>query len=114
MKKAVIVYTQFQLQSFLLFALATCASAWLTALKYKFKVSLPQLGTAREQGKVKWFNVSKGFGFITRASGEDIFVHFKSVRSNDGNRRGLREGQDVSFKVVDSEKGLQAEDVEAL
>lgn len=65
----------------------------------------------REYGKVKWFNVSKGFGFIVRENGEEIFVHFRSIRSN--GRRGLRDGQSVSYVVVDSDKGPQAEDVEA-
>ena len=66
----------------------------------------------REQGKVKWFNVSKGYGFVTRESGEDIFVHFRSIRGE--GRRSLREGQAVAFTVTDSDKGPQAEDVEAL
>jgi len=63
----------------------------------------------REQGTVKWFNVTKGFGFITRDSGEDVFVHYRSVRGN--GRRTLREGQRVMFVVVDGDKGLQADDV---
>lgn len=63
----------------------------------------------REQGTVKWFNVTKGFGFITRDTGEDVFVHYRSVRGN--GRRTLREGQRVMFMVVDGDKGLQAEDV---
>jgi cold shock protein len=63
----------------------------------------------REEGEVKWFNVTKGFGFITRDSGEDVFVHYRSVRGN--GRRTLREGQRVMFAVVDGDKGLQAEDV---
>ncbi len=66
----------------------------------------------RQHGTVKWFNVSKGFGFITRDDGEEIFVHFRSIRG--GGRRGLRDGQKVSFTVADSDKGPQAEDVEAL
>lgn len=64
----------------------------------------------REQGQVKWFNVSKGFGFITKDDGEEIFVHFRSIRG--GGRRGLRDGQRVSFVVAQSDKGPQAEDVE--
>lgn len=63
----------------------------------------------RETGTVKWFNASKGFGFITRASGEDVFVHYRSIRGN--GRRALKDGQRVRFKVVQGEKGLQAEDV---
>lgn len=63
----------------------------------------------REEGIVKWFNVSKGFGFITRDSGEDVFVHFRSIRGR--GHRSLQEGQRVRFGVVESTKGLQAEDV---
>ncbi len=66
----------------------------------------------REQGKVKWFNVSKGFGFIVKDDGEEIFVHFRSIRGE--GRRSLRDGQRVSFVVAQSDKGPQAEDVEAL
>jgi len=66
----------------------------------------------REEGQVKWFNVSKGFGFITKDDGEEIFVHFRSIRG--GGRRGLKDGQRVSFVVADSDKGPQAEDVEGI
>lgn len=66
----------------------------------------------REEGKVKWFNVSKGFGFIIRDDGDEIFVHFRSIRG-DG-RRSLRDGQRVGFVVGNSAKGPQAEDVVAL
>jgi len=65
----------------------------------------------REQGTVKWFNVSKGFGFIIRQNGEEIFVHFRSIRGE--GRRSLRDGQKVSFIVAQSDKGPQAEDVVA-
>ena len=67
---------------------------------------------SREQGTVKWFNVSKGFGFITRANGEDIFVHYRSIRGK--GRRRLFDGQTVEFAVIDSDKGLQADDVEVI
>jgi CspA family cold shock protein len=71
----------------------------------------------RESGTVKWFNRSKGFGFIVRESGEEIFVHQRSIRSegsgNDQRRPSLRDGQAVSFVVVEREKGQQAEDVTA-
>lgn len=66
----------------------------------------------RETGEVKWFNTSKGFGFITRADGSDVFVHFRAIRG-DGHR-ALREGQRVSYAVVEGEKGPQAEDVDIL
>lgn len=69
-------------------------------------------GAPRERGKVKWFNASKGFGFIIKDDGEEIFVHFRSIRGE--GRRGLRDGQEVTFVVADSEKGPQAEDVEGL
>ena len=65
--------------------------------------------TTREHGTVKWFNVSKGFGFIVKDDGEEIFVHFRSIRGE--GRRGLRDGQAVSFVVAQSDKGPQAEDV---
>ena len=64
---------------------------------------------AREKGTVKWFNSEKGFGFIQREKGDDVFVHFKAIRS-DG-YRSLSEGQRVEFTVTQGPKGLQAEDV---
>ena len=66
----------------------------------------------REEGSVKWFNVSKGFGFITVDDGQEIFVHFRSIRGE--GRRSLRDGQRVSFCIAQSDKGHQAEDVEPL
>lgn len=66
----------------------------------------------RETGTVKWFNTTKGFGFISRDLGEDIFVHFRAIRGE--GHRVLVEGQRVEFNVMAREKGLQAEDVEIL
>lgn len=66
----------------------------------------------REAGTVKWFNTSKGFGFISRDSGDDIFVHFRAIRGE--GHRVLVEGQRVEFVVMNRDKGLQAEDVTAL
>lgn len=63
----------------------------------------------RETGTVKWFNNSKGFGFIERNTGDDVFVHYRAIRS-DGFRT-LRDGQRVEFLVTQGPKGLQAEDV---
>jgi cold shock protein len=65
-----------------------------------------------EQGTVKWFNDAKGFGFISRASGEDVFVHFSAIQSN--GFRSLQEGQAVQFNVTKGPKGLQAENVQAV
>ena len=66
----------------------------------------------KEQGIVKWFNGSKGYGFIERDSGGDVFVHFSAI-VGDG-FRNLDEGQRVEFTVTEGEKGLQAEDVVAV
>ncbi|TET74525.1 MAG: cold shock domain-containing protein [Candidatus Aminicenantes bacterium] len=59
-----------------------------------------------EQGTVKWFNDSKGYGFISRADGDDVFVHFSSI-AGDG-FKSLQEGDEVTFEVEDSERGPQA------
>ena len=63
-------------------------------------------------GTVKFFNAEKGFGFIAREGGEDVFVHFSAVQSN--GFRSLQEGQAVSFNVVKGPKGFQAENVQVL
>lgn len=63
----------------------------------------------KEQGTVKWFNGSKGYGFIERDSGEDVFVHYTSIQQ-DGYRT-LAEGQRVEFVVTQGEKGPQAQEV---
>lgn len=65
-----------------------------------------------ERGKVKWFNSSKGFGFITRESGEDIFVHYSGIKG-DGFRT-LQEGDDVEFEIETTQKGPQAANVIAV
>jgi cold shock protein len=65
-----------------------------------------------EQGTVKWFNAAKGFGFIARQNGEDVFVHFSAIQS--GGYRSLEEGQAVEFTVTRGKKGWQAENVRAL
>ena len=62
-----------------------------------------------ETGTVKWFNSSKGYGFITREQGDDIFVHFKAIQS-DG-FKSLDEGDKVQFEVGECPKGLQAQNV---
>ena len=63
----------------------------------------------KEKGTVKWFNAAKGFGFIQRASGDDVFVHFSAIQVN--GYKTLEEGSEVEFEVKQGPKGLQAEDV---
>jgi CspA family cold shock protein len=65
-----------------------------------------------EQGTVKWFNDAKGFGFISRQNGEDVFVHFSAIQSN--GFRSLQEGQAVQFDVAKGPKGFQAENVQLI
>lgn len=61
-------------------------------------------------GVVKWFNDEKGFGFITGDDGSDVFVHYSAIKE-EGKRKDLSEGQQVSYDVVETEKGLQAANV---
>ncbi len=63
----------------------------------------------RETGTVKWFNATKGYGFITRDTGGDVFVHYSAINSK--GYRSLEEGQRVQFEIVEGKKGLQAQDV---
>ncbi|MBE0696748.1 MAG: cold-shock protein [Anaerolineaceae bacterium] len=63
----------------------------------------------RETGTVKWFNSTKGYGFITRDSGGDVFIHYSAINSE--GYRSLEEGQRVEFTVAQGQKGLQAQDV---
>jgi len=64
----------------------------------------------RESGTVKWFNDAKGFGFISRQNGEDVFVHFRAIETQ--GFKSLKEGQSVTFEVVQGQKGLQADKVQ--
>ncbi len=68
--------------------------------------------TEKIQGTVKWFNAGKGFGFIERDGGEDVFVHFNAI-TGDG-YKSLNEGDSVEFLVVQGDKGLQAQEVVVL
>lgn len=67
---------------------------------------------ARERGTVKWFNNTKGYGFIQRLTGEDVFVHYKNISST--GFKTLNEGDSVEFNIVRGQKGLQAEKVTLL
>ncbi len=66
----------------------------------------------RQVGTVKWFNDAKGFGFISCENGEDVFVHFRAIQGN--GFKSLQEGQKVSFVVTKGQKGLQADQVQAV
>lgn len=66
----------------------------------------------RETGTVKWFNATKGYGFIEREGAADIFVHYSAIQSE--GYRSLEEGQQVEFSIVQGDKGLQAADVTLL
>lgn len=92
---------------------ATLATKFRPRKKRKFKgaVFTPEdLKTLpQEEGTVKWFNLNKGFGFIVRDAGGEVFVHFRSIRGV--GHRSLREGQRVRFVALTSGKGMQAEDV---
>ncbi len=101
----------FPLFALSLFVLLLIAAFWAATARQKdiIEGEAPVSSGNRETGNVKWFNANKGFGFITRDSGDDIFVHFRSIRGE--GRRVLRDGQRVEFAVVQSDKGLQAEDV---
>lgn len=63
----------------------------------------------RQIGTVKWFNAPKGYGFIMREDGDDVFVHFRAIRGE--GYRSLEEGQKVEFNIIQADKGLQADDV---
>ena len=73
------------------------------------KREIGDIKVVREKGVVKWFNAAKGYGFIQRSSGDDVFVHFSAIQAN--GYRTLDEGAEVEFEVKQGPKGLQAENV---
>jgi cold shock protein len=79
---------------------------------FSAEIQNKETGNSVEQGTVKWFNDAKGYGFISRQNGEDVFVHFSAIQSN--GFRSLQEGQAVQFDVVKGAKGFQAENVQVL
>ena len=66
----------------------------------------------RQSGTVKWFNDAKGYGFIEREQGDDVFVHYRSIRGE--GFRTLKQGARVEFIISETDKGFQAEDVEEI
>jgi CspA family cold shock protein len=66
----------------------------------------------KEKGIVKWFNAAKGYGFIQRSGGEDVFVHHTAIQMN--GYRSLDEGSEVEFEIKQGPKGLQAENVQRI
>jgi cold shock protein len=85
------------------------AAGRLTPSASETAVSGEKVMTERIVGTVKWFNTSKGYGFLGRDDGEDVFVHFSSIKA-DGYRR-LEKGQAVEFSIEEGPKGLQASHV---
>jgi CspA family cold shock protein len=78
----------------------------------KSQIETKKQETSMETGTVKWFNDAKGYGFISRQSGEEVFVHFSAIESS--GFRSLQEGQSVQFNVTRGPKGFQAENVRPL
>ena len=90
--------------SILIASILSAKTSTSTSISSNIEISGDQ-----ERGTVKWFNAAKGFGFITRENGEDVFVHFRSIQGK--GHRSLGEGQAVIFSVTEGDKGLQAVDV---
>ena len=95
--------------SLLLLFIATSFASQLVGGGSSSKSASSYSSSDRETGTVKWFNVRKGYGFITRDAGDDVFVHFRNIEGS--GRRAIEEGQRVSFVVTDGDKGLQADEV---
>ncbi len=87
-------------------------SAQKPTIKASSPAAAPKMAGDRETGTVKWFDTNKGYGFITRSSGGDIFVHFRSIKGS--GYRSLHEGQSVDFLVTQGDKGPQAEDIHVI
>ena len=100
-------YTTLWAISFISIIIASLLSAKLGPARSG--TSTIRMSGNQESGTVKWFNAAKGFGFITRENGEDVFVHFRSIQGK--GHRSLGEGQKVIFSVTEGDKGLQAVDV---
>jgi len=101
----------------LIFAAASSISALQHDLPREVRLNFSATFNQKEQatfmetGTVKWFNDAKGYGFISRQNGEDVFVHFSAIQAS--GFRSLQEGQQVQFDVVKGPKGWQAENVKS-
>lgn len=84
--------------------------AWQVQLAAVYAGSKQEIFVVREKGTVKWFNAAKGYGFIQRSTGEDVFVHYSAIQMN--GYRTLDQGLEVEFEVKTGPKGLQAENVQ--
>ncbi|WP_281506048.1 cold-shock protein [Chromohalobacter nigrandesensis] len=104
-----IAYSATALAVFVLLLLGTLSTQALAPQSRQLAHLAELENDDREIGEVKWFNVNKGYGFITRDSGEDVFVHFRAIRGK--GHRTLAEGQKVRYHVTENERGLQADDV---
>jgi len=93
--------------AFFIAGLLSCA---VLGIILRPKAAQPRAISGRSRGRVKWFDVSKGFGFITKDDGSDVFVHVREIK---GPRRRLREGERVSFVVTKGKRGPQAQDVKS-
>jgi cold shock protein len=91
---------------------ALCVTCLQTPAKTQRDFKLKEYSNTMETGTVKWFNDAKGYGFISRQNGEDVFVHFSAIQAN--GFRSLQEGQQVQFDVVKGPKGWQAENVKGV
>ncbi len=100
-------YAKIWAVSFISIFIASVLSVKLSSSKSSSSNTV--ISADQERGTVKWFNAAKGFGFITRENGEDVFVHFRSIQGK--GHRSLGEGQAVIFSVTEGDKGLQAVDV---
>jgi cold shock protein len=94
------------------FLRSTALPACSSSASFSAISSQKEQSNTMETGTVKWFNDAKGYGFISRQNGEDVFVHFSAIQA--GGFRSLQEGQQVQFDVVKGPKGWQAENVKAV
>ena len=109
MQSAAMLFSIDQLTLWLSSFLSIFAACMLAVKLAKSGNTSATVSDGQEVGTVKWFNAAKGFGFITRENGDDVFVHFRSIQGK--GHRSLGEGQRVVFSIARGDKGLQAVDV---